>query len=129
MKRIELDAARPVWQKILDIDSNTVQPVSESYVPMAELSPLIRTALKRFGLSNRQVSVRYSRGDYAVCVQVVNADTTGLEGDAFWNAYHERQDAVNYLRALMRSLFPANEPRYGEGGVYSDNYYVSYVVS
>jgi hypothetical protein len=118
-----------VWQKILDINPDNAQPISESYVPKDELAPLIRNALKRFGLSNRQVSVRYSGGDYAVYVQVVNTDTTGLEADAFWSVYHERQDAVNYLRNLIDYLFPANGPRYGEGGVYSDNYYVSYVVS
>lgn len=128
MKLTDLDTARKVWQQIDSIDADSVGPVSFEFVTPAELAKMFRAELKRRGLSNRQISVRYAKGDYCVSVEIPNISYEGIKGDEFWSIHDERVDAVNYLRELIGCMFPANGPRYGEGGIYSDAFYASYSV-
>lgn len=126
-KYLDVEAAMTVWNKIEEIDLDSLTPVSHERLFLSEFAKALRPALRKLGLTNRMVGVQVPNYSMASTISVVVPNVMpkydyrtikALSPEAQESYFAEmreldahRRDACRKMNQIVLRLFPECDNR------------------
>lgn len=109
-KTLPKDQALALFDRILAVDVDSIEPVSQERLWRHEFAKQLRPFFKSLGFSNREISAtvpNYS-GAHVVYINVPHFEWKDVpEGTYSLDDYDKRRDAEAYLSDLILAAFPS----------------------